>query len=223
MKTLIKSFATISSLALLASSAFAEPDREDMKSAMEDTRDAARVINQMQRIDPDLAQTLEHAKGVLVIPDYVTAALIAGGSGGEGVLLENDNGEWSNPVFYDLGEGSIGLQAGVSAGSMVFILNSQEAVDTFKDDNNFALNAEAGLSIVNWSERGHGEAGRADDVIAWTDTEGLFGEASIGISDITWDDEENAAFYGQQVSAREILSGDVKNPHNNPLRQAIGS
>lgn len=193
---------------------------EDQVGPVEDVREAANVLQEMQT-DPDMRRMLDDAQGVFVIPDYVTAALIIGGSGGEGVLFTRDNGEWSNPAFYDIGEIDVGAQAGVSAGSIAMVLASEAAINNFKEDNNFALNADAGYSIVNWSDRAQAEVGMDSDVIVWTDTQGLLGELSVGVTGISFDEEENQEYYGQQASAEEILDGNVQDPQEQMLQQAL--
>lgn len=187
---------------------------------VQDVGESAKVLQQM-RADPDMRRVLDEAEGVFIIPDYVTAALILGGSGGEGVLLTRDDGKWGNPAFYEIGELDIGVQAGVSAGSLAMVLNNAEALNNFETDNNFALNAAAGYSLLNWSERAQAHAGLDGDVIVWTDTEGLLGELSIGVSGISFDEEENQTYYGQQASAQEILNGNVQDPQEQMLQQAL--
>lgn len=187
---------------------------------VQDVQESAKVLQEMQS-DPDMRRVLDEAEGVFIIPDYVTAALIIGGSGGEGVLFTRDNSEWRNPAFYDIGELDIGVQAGVSAGSIAMVLNNAEALNSFESDNNFALNAAAGYSVLNWSERAQAQAGLEGDLIVWTDTEGLLGELSIGVSGISFDEEENQAYYGQQASAQEILNGSVQDPQEQMLQQAL--
>nr|WP_315222696.1 hypothetical protein [uncultured Duganella sp.] len=56
--------------------------------------------------------------------------------------------------------------------------------------HNFALSAEAGLTVLNWSKLAQGTVGTGD-VVAWSGTKGLFGGAvAVGLRDIrfnqTW-------------------------------------
>lgn len=184
------------------------------RAAREDIQEAAQVLQQMQS-DKDLQQALSEAKGVFIVPDYATASLIIGGSGGEGVLLSRADGQWGQPIMYDVGSISAGLQAGVAAGSIAMILMSDDSLAAFENENNFSLNAEAGLSIINWSARTQASLGKGGDVIVWTDTEGLFGEVSVGVTDINYDEEENREFYGQNVKPQAIMNGEVQAPSGN--------
>jgi len=47
------------------------------------------------------------------------------------VLVVNKNGKWSGPLFYNVGALSVGLQAGVDAGQMAMVLQTDEAVKAF--------------------------------------------------------------------------------------------
>lgn len=43
---------------------------------------------------------IRNAKGIFIIPTNVEAAFVFGASGGTGVLLRHNDGEWSYPAFY---------------------------------------------------------------------------------------------------------------------------
>jgi len=51
------------------------------------------------------------------------------------------------------------------------------------------------------------------DVIVWSDTEGLLGDISLSLTDIHYDEEETAAFFGAPVTQREINTVTLKVPH----------
>lgn len=193
-------------------------NKQDAHGPREDVQEAVQVIQKMQS-DTEVNQLLERASGVFVIPDYAAAALVLGGAGGEGVLIPKTNNEWGHPAFYDVGSISAGIQAGVEAGSIAMILLSSEALQSFSQENNFSLNADAGLSIVNWSAKARAQAGIEGDVIVWSDTEGLFGEIAVGVSDVNWDNDENTAYYGEDVTAEQILSGNIPSTRKQELGQ----
>lgn len=192
----------------------------DMADARETLNEAVDVIATM-RADPNLEARMRDARGIFVIPDFGRAALIAGVSGGSGVMLEQTGGDWSNPAFYDLGSISAGAQAGASGGAMAMLLMSDNAVAKFKQNNNFSVNADAGLSIIDWSAAAQASAGKGD-VILWSDTAGLFAGAAVGVSDISFDDEETSAFYGRQVTApNQVLASNMSDPAVETLKQAL--
>lgn len=189
-----------------------EEMREDAADAIEQVNEAAAVLNQMKR-DAGLAALLQDAKGVFVVPDYGRAAFGIGARGGEGVLLVNQgDGSWSRPVFYNYGGISAGLEAGVEAGSIAMVLLSDRALESFKQENNWSLNAEAGLTVINWSAKAQASVGKGD-VLVWSDTEGLLGDLSVGVTDIHFDEDETAAFYGRTAPINDIIVGVVAVPH----------
>jgi lipid-binding SYLF domain-containing protein len=204
--------------------ALADADSGDLDDAQETVSEAVAVVNQM-RLDTELADTLAQAQGVFIVPDYAQAAVIVGGEGGEGVALlrqgTEPGGEWSAPAFYNFGGISVGAEAGVEAGSIAMLLMTEEAVEKFKaDGTDFSLDANAGLTIVNWSEKAEGDAGEGD-VIVWSDTEGLFAGANIAITGIKHDDDESAAYYGEDVDSQQIFGGNVTDDRSQTLRDAL--
>ena len=183
---------------------------KDAKNAAQQVRDAATVVQRMER-DAAMRQLLQQAQGVFIVPKYGRVALIAGARGGEGVMLVKQEGKWSDPAFYNIGGVSVGLQAGAEGGPIALVLNNQKAVDSFMQDNNWSLNAEAGLTVINWSPKAQASAGKGD-VVVWADTKGLLGDLAISLTDIRFDRDETAAFFGKTVTMREIFSGTVKAP-----------
>ncbi|MFC0254551.1 lipid-binding SYLF domain-containing protein [Massilia consociata] len=196
-------------------------NKEEMKNATEHVNKAVQVVQQMQA-SQEMRSLLQRSKGVFVVPDYGGAALGVGARGGAGVLLVRNGNTWSNPAFYNMGSLSVGLQAGAEAGAIAFVLNDQKALNSFMQNNKFALNADAGLTLVDWSRKGEGSAGWGN-ITVWSDTEGLFGGAAINVSDIDYDEDETSAYYQRQVAARDVLTGKVKNPQADMLRQALAN
>ncbi|OGB26123.1 MAG: hypothetical protein A3I66_13675 [Burkholderiales bacterium RIFCSPLOWO2_02_FULL_57_36] len=182
--------------------------------------EATKVVRLMER-DPNLKKALQQAQGIFIIPDYGRAALGIGGRGGEGVALMKQGGKWSDPAFYNMGAISAGLQAGAEGGSIAMILTNQKAVDSFKQENNWSLNADAGLTVANWSAKAQAAAGKGD-VIVWSNAKGLLGDVALSVSDINFDEDETTAFYGKQVTLQDVFNGKVKAPPQvAALKQAL--
>lgn len=204
--------------------AAADMHEKEHSDAREQVDEARQVVEQMKS-DAEVAGLLEQAQGVFIVPDYAKAAAVVGGQGGEGVALLRTNGattgEWSAPVFYDFGGASLGANIGVKAGSIAMLLMSEAAADMFRnEDNNWSLDANAGLTIVDYSAATEASAGKGD-VIVWSDTEGAFAGADVGISDINRDQEDNTEFYGENVDVRQILSGEASSYRADELRAAL--
>jgi SH3 domain-containing YSC84-like protein 1 len=190
-----------------------EERAEELEDAREVLTEAAEVVRQMHD-EAETRQLLDRARAVFIVPDYARASLIAGAAGGEGVLIARTADGWSGPAFYNIGAVNFGAAAGIEAGSIAFLLLSDDALEGFEDVHNFSLNADAGLTIVNWSERAQASVGKGVDVVVWSDTEGLYGDIAISIADIFWDRETNAAYYGAVTEPVAIIVGRVDDPQN---------
>ncbi len=163
---------------------------------------ATDVANEMKK-DPSLVELMQKAKGIFIVPKYGKGGLIIGAQGGEGVMLVHRHGAWTSPVFYDTGGFSFGAQAGVSVGSIAMLLMTDKAVDRFKQNDKFALNAEAGISVVKYSAAGTATPGEGD-VIAWSDTDGAYVGATLSLTDVHLDKDQNRHYYGQRVTEAKV-------------------
>ena len=130
---------------------------------------------------PDAVRLMSGARGVLIIPELVQGGFILGAAGGRGVLLARTKpGDWSYPVFYGMGSGSIGLQVGGKVSEIVFIIRTEKGLQAILD-HKFKFGAEAGVTMVAVGiglEGASTSAGGAD-VVAFSNSAGLFAGASI--------------------------------------------
>lgn len=188
---------------------------------IEQIKNSTQVVKQMES-DPQVQKLLQQAKGVFIVPQYGRGGLGIGARGGEGVFLANNGGKWSNPVFYNIGGVSFGAQAGAEVGAIAMMLMNDKAVRNFTQENNFSLTADAGLTIVNYTAKSRAAAGKGD-VIVWSDTAGAFVNATVGITDVNYDDDENAAFYKSKIAAKDIVAGRVKSKEAATLTQELSS
>jgi lipid-binding SYLF domain-containing protein len=206
-----------------------KPDSADSASAtrrqqtaVQHVSDAVGVVQAMGT-EAGMAALLGRARGIFIVPRYGRAALGVGGAGGAGVLMvRRENGTWGNPAFFDTGGLSIGLQAGAEGGPLALVLLNQKAVDSFRNRNNFSLNADAGLTVVNFARMAQGST--AGDIVAWSGTKGLFGNAAtVGISDIRYNQGLTEAYYGKPTTAKQAIDSTEINAQADALRKVLGS
>ena len=181
---------------------------EERQNAREVLNESERVLQNMKR-EEGMDAALEQAKGVFLVPDFGRGAFVFGGRGGQGVVLTKQNGDWNGPAFFNFGAVSAGAQGGAAAGEVAMLLMTDKAVESFKQDHNFALNADAGLTLLDWSNAAQGSYGKGD-VLFWSSTEGLFAGGAISVSDVFSDDEANQEYYTRAATAEAILEGEVE-------------
>jgi len=202
--------------------ALAAVGQDNLNDANRQVRQSVDIVNQMQR-DPQLAQLLKNSSGVFIVPRYGRGAAVVGAQGGAGVVLAHRDGKWSDPAFFNMGGISVGAQVGGAGGSIAMIMTNDKALNMFENQaNNFSLNANADLTVIKYSGDAQASAGKGD-VVLWSDTKGAFVGASIGVSDIKRDQAENTAFYGRQLTPKQILGGQVNEQKAGSLRQALAS
>lgn len=196
-------------------------DTDEAREAIEQVQGAAEVLGKMKQ-DPGTEALLERAQGLFILPQYGRGAAVVGARGGEGVLVIRNEDDWAGPAFYDYGGLSVGAQAGGKGGSIVMILMTEEAVEGFKGDTDFSVTADAGLTIAEYSEQAQASLPN-NDVVVWSDTEGLFAGAAIGMTGIRRDADDNRAYYDKAASVDQIFMGSVTNPHSQELHEELPS
>jgi lipid-binding SYLF domain-containing protein len=192
-------------------------------TAAKHVSDAAAVVSRMAS-ETGMSKLMSQAKGLYIVPTYGRAALGLGASGGAGVLLvKRADGTWSDPAFFNIGGLSVGLQAGAEGGAIAMVLLNDKAVDSFRKKNNFSLNADAGLTVINWTKYAQGSAGKGD-VVVWAASKGLFGNvATIGVNDIHYNERATESYYGKAMTVQDIMDGKATSPQSEPLKQAVAS
>jgi lipid-binding SYLF domain-containing protein len=173
---------------------------------------------------PDAARHMAKARGALIIPELVQGGFILGAAGGRGTLMARTGpGNWSPPAFYGMGSGSLGLQIGAKVSEIVFIILTEKGLTAILD-HKFKFGAEAGVTLVAVGigvEGGSTSAGGAD-IVAFSNSAGLFAGASIEGSYLDADNDWNALYYGSGATTKAIvLDRRYTNPGAEPLRQFL--
>ena len=123
---------------IITSPARADAKRQSLVDACLQT--ASKVLS--GKDFPDAVRMMSGARGVLIIPELVQGGFILGAAGGRGVLLARTKpGDWSYPVFYGMGSGSIGLQVGGKVSEIVFIIRTEKGLQAILD-HKFKFGAE---------------------------------------------------------------------------------
>ena len=186
--------------------------------------DKARVTFENFMTDKDhlwLRENLNQAKGLIIIPSLLKAGFFIGGSGGSGVfIVKNEKtGQWSQPVFYTLGAGSLGIQFGAEAAEIIMMVRTQKAVDKLFTSS-FKLGGDTSIAVGPV-----GKGVKSDvvaDILSFSRTKGAFAGVSLEGSVIKTKDKWNEAYYGKAVSPIDIIvKGSVSNPGSKALRESV--
>ena len=168
-----------------------------------------------------LHNNLGAAQGLLIIPKLVKGAFIVGGSGGSGVLLKRGKGNtWSQPAFYTMSSGSIGLQIGGQASEIVLMVMTKNGLDSLLASS-FKLGVDASVAA---GPVGIGGQEKTADILAFYRTKGAFLGVSLEGAGVQVRADYNSAYYGSEIRPIDILvNGKVSNPHADPLRASVAN
>lgn len=152
----------------------------------------------------------ENAKGVAVLREG-SAALVIGGSGGDGIFMKRINRDWSAPVAINTAGATLGLQAGAQSRDIVIVMNTDEEVANFLEDGMYGI-AEVSAVTGPAKTDPKNAGGPVPSTYYYIRTEGLFGGLLVGGVYFSTADKVNREMYGPDVTATEIASGKVKAP-----------
>jgi len=187
--------------------------------------DRARETVETLLADPDFAVAkarLQTARGVLIVPQPPKGGFVIGAEGGLGVLLARDlSGRWSYPAFYSVATGAFAIQFGIEAKETLFIIATDRGLDALTKPL-VRLGTDASVS-AGPMDGASAASGRSTDIIAFSKASGLFGGAPLEGAVIRPKDDYNALYYGERVTARQILIGrTVSEEDADELRRALG-
>ena len=158
---------------------------------------------------------LQAAAGIAIFPSVYKAGFFAGAEGGNGVVInKRSDGVWGYPAFYTLASGSWGLQFGGQKSGVVFIIRKAGAVESLLQHQG-KLSAGMNVSIgkIGTGIEGGVTTNLGPDIIAYSDSQGLFSGVALKGSAMIRRNDLNAEYYGGQVEPRAIV---IKHAHQNP-------
>jgi lipid-binding SYLF domain-containing protein len=188
-------------------------------SAREDATDrldnATNVLHEIMGA-PDSGipeEVLEHAKCIAVVPHMVKGGFIFGAKGGKGVATCRTANGWSAPAFITISGGSWGLQIGVQAVDLVMIIQNEKGMQKLLESN-FHVGADASAAAGPVGR--HASAGtdwKMDtEILTYSRARGAFAGLTLEGASIRQDDDSRHAIYGQKVTTRALLLGQVAAP-----------
>ncbi|MFO1026501.1 MAG: lipid-binding SYLF domain-containing protein [Acetobacteraceae bacterium] len=167
---------------------------------------------------------LRKARAVLIVPRLIKGGFIVGGEGGNGVLMVRRKGSWSEPAFYVIGAASFGLQIGLEQAEVILLVMSERGVNGLLHDQ-FKIGAQAGITAVTFGSNVEGALAGPNppDIVVWSSSSGLYGGLTVDGSIVKSQPNLDAEYYGQRLSTRDILYGELSTPRAVGLRRDMNA
>ncbi len=209
----LSSTALIALMAVLVLTPFSSMAAETKRLAA-----SAEVLEQIMAI-PEKGippQLFANAHAVAIIPNVVKVGFVVGGRHGRGVLLVRDEGgTWSEPLFVTITAGSVGWQIGAQSTDVVLVFRNRGSVENILLGK-FTLGADAAIAAGPVGRRVEGatDAELKAEIYSYSRSRGLFAGISLEGSSLQIDSDAVERFYGNAVGPRDVLAGEVAEKQN---------
>jgi lipid-binding SYLF domain-containing protein len=187
---------------------------EDKASVDKRLNKAADVLQAITK-QPDKGipqDVLKSAKCVAIVPHMVKGGLGIGGQHGRGAATCNVSGKWSAPAFISLSGGSFGFQIGAEAVDLVILVMQDQGMQALVSDK-FQVGGEASAAA---GPVGRDAAANTDwkahPLLTYSRSKGAFAGVSLNGSVLSEDKDATKAFYGKELTSKELLAGQVQAP-----------
>ena len=178
-------------------------------------QEAATVLSEIHAVpDKDVPQELwDRAECVIVVPGLKKAAFVIGGEYGKGLMSCKHNGDWTAPIFMEIGKGSWGLQIGAQSIDLVLLVMNKSGMEKMLR-NKVSLGAEASVAAGPvWRDaRAATDAQMKAEILSYSRTQGLFAGINLSGGVVRADKEDNADLYGSTPPQDVVMQGTVKAP-----------
>ena len=178
-------------------------------------QEAATVLSEIHAVpDKDVPQELwDRAECVIVVPGLKKAAFVIGGEYGKGLMSCKHAGDWTAPIFMEIGKGSWGLQIGAQSIDLVLLVMNKSGMEKMLR-NKVSLGAEASVAAgpVGRDARAATDAQMKAEILSYSRTQGLFAGINLSGGVVRADKEDNADLYGSTPPQDVVMQGTVKAP-----------
>lgn len=154
---------------------------------------------------------LENTKAIVVFPNLVKAAAIAGARVGRGVVVVRSpkTGKWNPPAFIKSRQASWGIQAGIQKAELVLLVVTNKGLrQLFKRKYSLTEGPQIAVGPVGKTlDLDLDKLLSENDMLAYSRIKGLFAGLSFEGTEIFSDKHANYEYYQQAVSNRSLLGG----------------
>ena len=204
------------------------PASADDLYELQELVDEARLVFETFFRHPDMGWLRDHlkdAKGLFIMPGLTEGGYILGASHARGVFLVRDEqtNRWSEPAFYRVVGGSLGLQIGISTSKAIVLVMTDKGKESLLGTTFIfgpALTVAAGP--VGRSVGAGVSSQLAADFITYARAKGAIISLSLGGTVVAVRDRAHETYYGQPVEPPQILLNDeIRNWYSSRLRKAL--
>ncbi|KAK4627385.1 SH3 domain-containing YSC84-like protein 1 [Fulvia fulva] len=157
---------------------------------------------------------IREAKGLAIFTTMRTGLWFSG-AGGAGVLIaRKPDGSWSPPSGIMLHTAGLGFLIGVDIYDCVIVINTEEALEAFTRVR-CTLGGEISVSAGPVGAGGVLETEvhkRQAPLYTYLKSRGFYAGVQIDGTIVIERNDENERFYGQKLSVKQILAGNVRHP-----------
>jgi len=206
--------------ALLATCLFAANAHANYQ---DDVDQAVSIIQDFQKIPEQAIPTavLRQAQGLAILT-VTKAGFIVSGRGGKGIAIARTGKGWSGPSAIGTGGMGFGFQAGAQVSEIVIVLNTPAAVEAFTKDGDVTLGGNLSITAGPIGRDAEARVGLQSVMFSYSRSQGVFGGLSVEGTVVATRKDDNAAYYGKPVTAKDILAGKVAAPAGaSKLRQIL--
>lgn len=174
--------------------------------------DAIATVAAMKETNaPEFEPLWRRTKAVIVVPNLARGGWIIGGEFGTGLLLvrRTDAAAWSDPVFFSLASGSVGLQFGADLSQLMLVITADNAVKKLLTGQ-VRLGADVGFAagpVGRGAQVGRVVDENRTDIFALSIVRtGLFGGVAMKGGVLVPNRISNARFYGDGIRPDDIVT-----------------
>jgi lipid-binding SYLF domain-containing protein len=151
-------------------------------------------------------------QAVLIAPEFQSGSLILGYEEGAAVLLVRHGAAWSDPVFVELSQTSVGVQVGVKTSQLLMFVLTRQATDDIVNGVS-RVGGSGGFALGSLGVGGAGGGGVSGglQLLTVSTSEGL--SLGTGLANIEVDPlkDLNNSLYGSEFEMAAVLGKPARN------------
>jgi lipid-binding SYLF domain-containing protein len=153
---------------------------------------------------------MRNTHAVAIIPHVQRVGFVIGGERGRGVLLvRDDKGAWSRPVFLTLTGASVGWQVGIQSADIVLFFRTAESVQRVLHGS-YTLGVDASLAAgsLGRSAAVVTDADLTAEIYSYARTRGIFAGVALQGASLDVDGDALDAYYQRTgLTAQDVMGG----------------